>query len=492
MLEEKLAEASKAAARQRQVMGMVIIACLALAGLALIGMNYIDFSKSAVEAEAPMTLAKPATLPAPPVTSAPAQTVPASSEEDSTVLRERYKAGLKVYEQSVEPLLAEAALANWAPELDLGIKQNKDASLQEFATGNYGPALDHLAKAAQLAEQALARWNSEFAEAYAAAQQFFDQQSGDKAKLKIEEALALKPMDANALALAERIATLGDVQGLLKTADVARIENNPQKELDALEAVLELDPARSDLKNRVQELQTELAETRFANLISSGLTSVDQRNLRKARDAYDKAKQIYSNRKELGVLAAKIEALRLETLLETALAETKTLIGKDDWQGVLTKAQEGLKSHPTHQVLLERAGLAKDILATSAKVTDFINRADRLSSSNVFNEAKQTLRAGEALEAMSFSLTRKLDQLGDLLKAYSIDHDVFVVSDNQTEILVRGVGVVGKTAGRAIKLRPGAYVFEGKRAGFKAKLVNVTVPVTPGPVQVEVICNEPI
>ena len=49
----------------------------------------------------------------------------------------------------------------------------------------------------------------------------------------------------------------------------------------------------------------------------------------------------------------------------------------------------------------------------------------------------------------------------------------------------------GLTTQEACNLRPGAYVFEGKRPGYRSRLVEVTVQAGGGvPVEVRIVCDE--
>ena len=67
-----------------------------------------------------------------------------------------------------------------------------------------------------------------------------------------------------------------------------------------------------------------------------------------------------------------------------------------------------------------------------------------------------------------------------------------VRSDNHTHISVRGVGEVGVVEKKSIRLKPGVYTFEGKRSGFRSRLLNVEIGLYQTSVDVELICNEQI
>ena len=80
----------------------------------------------------------------------------------------------------------------------------------------------------------------------------------------------------------------------------------------------------------------------------------------------------------------------------------------------------------------------------------------------------------------------------ELLKAYSKKVSVKIISDGVTNISVRGVGKVGLTNEKTIDLRPGRYTFEGKRIGYRSKLIQVEVPPNSGILVVEIFSDERI
>ena len=56
---------------------------------------------------------------------------------------------------------------------------------------------------------------------------------------------------------------------------------------------------------------------------------------------------------------------------------------------------------------------------------------------------------------------------------------------------MRGVGRIGRTLEKTISLKPGLYSFEGKRTGYRSKLIEVAVKAGGGaPLEVRVVCDE--
>ena len=68
---------------------------------------------------------------------------------------------------------------------------------------------------------------------------------------------------------------------------------------------------------------------------------------------------------------------------------------------------------------------------------------------------------------------------------------ITVISDGLTEISVRRVGQVGRHERATIELTPGRYELEGRRPGYRSKLVALDVNFGIERMQVEVVCDEP-
>ncbi|MEH6576569.1 MAG: hypothetical protein V7731_05770 [Amphritea sp.] len=483
MLNEKLAEASKEVTFQRRRYFFIGAAAVGAGVIALVCLSFVDFS---IRLDPSSTPAQVRTIPPRPSLST------AMEETADKASRERFKERLRHFEEGAESLLATANLKAWNPKARGDITSLKGQALSAFSKSDYGSALKSLAQTQLLAENILSEWEDNFQEFFSQALVFFNQNSYDKAKLKIEDALALKPDDGEALELKKRIDSLLPIVKLLEEAKVAQLENDLQKEFALLSRVVELDPARVELLIDLENLKRQLMDIRFSSLIDKGLGHVNAGRLHEARSSLAEARKIYPARSEVNLLAANIDAFSKGLLLEQALDKSQSAIVKDDWKTVLSVAEKGLKVHPENRTLLDRINMAERIILTRKAIQDFIKYHQRLSSKNVTKRAQQILNEAENLSNQSFSLLSNMHQLEKLLEAYGRSIDVFLKSDNQTYIVVRGVGQVGITAGRSIKLKPGEYIFEGKREGFRSKLVTVQIPINNLPVTVEIVCDEPI
>ena len=136
--------------------------------------------------------------------------------------------------------------------------------------------------------------------------------------------------------------------------------------------------------------------------------------------------------------------------------------------------------------------LAQSITSLQSEVSGYLNSPHRLSSINVAAGAARLMERSSTFAGNSTSLDQKTSSLTEVLASYREEVSVRVVSDGVSRVSVRGVGRVGITKEKVIKLRPGTYTFEGSRTGYKSKLVKVSIPPRAVQFKVEVICDERI
>ncbi len=473
MLPEALTQADKKLKRER-FLTILLATVTIMAGVVVLVV--VSFLKPAVTQ--PVNAPAAVSLPAPPV--------------EASRSREQFKRALKHFESEIEPQVASANLPAWNQQVATDIPALKAQALSLFAQEQYADALETLARARSLAEATLKDREQRFANAYTDALTFFNEQAADRAELKIDQALTLKPSDPDALILKARIDVLPEVTSLLRVAATARTENNVRKELEALKQVAVLDPARAMTNQRIPLLEQQLAELEYASYISRGLKAVEDHDLRKADASLASAQAIFPGRREARILSKRIAKTARSLSLVSAIRKGDAAIARDDWRQALQILQQALKSHPDHGELLGKIDNAKKIIALDDVLADYLSRHHRLSSPNVAAAARHALQQSREVSHLSRSLSSKAAKLNQLLAEYEVPVDVIITSDNKTHISIRGVGNVGVTENKRISLRPGQYTFEGKRPGFRSKLVRVLLNAGQNNVRVAVICDERI
>lgn len=501
MLETKLAEASRQASIKRIRFAVVLVSGALLAGLFLIGVIRFDFATLGIgsgdinagtekpEKEKQVDTVQKAETAKPVVTEPHSEPV---SDQQLEEKRDAFKQALMAYDTEIRPVIETPGFSTWNPVARDEILSARNDAIQTFSAGKYDPALLKLEQAAQLAAKEIGALETAYDNAFKTA---FDALAADQfeaASLGIGEALRIKPDAPGALDLKARIDKLPEVLSLVDKAVTARVENDLEAEAKLLQRILELEPERKDLKQRYGDVVAQLNEQRFNRFISDGMAHVDHRQLAQAESNLKKAKLLFKSRSEVKLLEDRVALLKQELNAADLIAKAIKASSEDDYVSAAKMFAEAGKVLPDNKDAADGLKLAKVILNLKAQISQHITTPERLSALPVEKAVNQLLKDAASLAAFSPSLSAEIVHLSQLLDTYTKPADITVISDGLTSVSVRGVGVVGEKKRYVIKLRPGKYNFEGKRMGYRSKLVPVDIPPGVSAITVEIVCDEPV
>ncbi len=411
---------------------------------------------------------------------------------ESIDFRKEYLEKFRYYEQTVQPIIAQLNLATWAAAETDDLAESKKRATEMFSVGDYKGAAETLDNAIDTVERLEAEHAAKLDELKFAANTAFLNNQPLQASNYISEALRLSPNDSEMLALQPRANTLGEVLNLLREASIARNTNQPQKELAILKQVISLDSNRPEVKDRIASIQNNITRQRFADAIRSANRELGRENLEKAKKQYSIAKSIFPKSAEVAALDSKIKSVENEQQFSKQVALATEFAKKDNWNQSLHHFTEALKLKPNDLVTIENQKAANVIVSITNQLDMDLVLENRLADSNIANQVLGHLQDAELYLDFSPKLKQLHEKLSARLVLYEKKVEVNVISDDETHIVVVGVGIVGKTTSRTIQLRPGKHVFEGSRDGYRS--VRVSVNIEPGsrPVDVTVVCSEQI
>lgn len=489
MLQEKLEQESRAAQRRRMQIVVAVAVSVAVVGLAYGGLVLLRPSGAV-----PDVTNVSRSTPDETVTNAPETVAPEIAVDDAAneAARAQFKTDLAAFQADLEPAVVHADFARWDAAAQRRVLDGKATAIALFSEAAYIAAVDELATACTVAEAALAAREKAFDDAFAAAEAGHGADNYDVAALAIDRALTIRPASAPALALKQRIDALPALLAKIEDAAVARVENNLDAERQHLEAALAIDPGRTALATRLDEVSRLQRHARFAGHIVAGLTDVEARRLASAQRNLDDARAIYPDRAEVNVLDEKIAGLELELLIERLTRTARGAAQADDWATAEQSYVQVRRLAPANRDITDGLALAQTINGLHARAARHLGAPDRLASEGVAADASAVVSAIAPLREHSPRLAAQADALAGLVAAYGVKVPVRIVSDGKTDITVRGVGVVGKVTERTIELRPGRYTFEGIREGFQAVLVRVDIPPGQADLVLEIVPDERI
>lgn len=454
-------------------LAIILLATLSLCGVILFGLSSVDFS---ARKDVPAGAALKTGL----------------SESEREKFRNEFKELLQQYENQLEPRLQLVNVELWDRDALFAITEIKKKVMTDFAGGEYRDALDNLYLLKNKAEQLIAKAENIYTENLAQASQFFTKDIYPEAKLHIEKALMVAAQSPAALEMQQQIEKLPTILPLLKEIQVARAEHDLNKEADFLEQVLRLAPERSGVAERLKVLTEQLNNTKFETHIAAGFAGIENRQVKEARYHYLEAKKVDPGRPELAVLSSRLSALEKSLQVTQALEAAKAAVRRDDWLQASKNFSSALKDAPGNKAAIDGLSQANQILEIQAQFSKYFKNPYRLANPDIHHEAERTLAQAEISSHYSFAIKRQAEQLRELINKINRLIPVTVTSDNKTNVLVRSVGKVGVVSQKVIQLKPGNYIFEGARNGFKSKLVQAFIPYDQDNFRVHVICDEPI
>ncbi len=473
MLEERLEEARLRNTKLRKKIIIGFLITISVCGFILLSLSFFNFSPSkdvAVKASKKEKIA----------------------EADIEKIRDNFKEILQQYKTELEPRIQEANIESWNQNALLEINEQEKKAMLYFSNGDYPNALKNIQLLKAKTLVVLEESEKIFKENMEKAALFLADDHYDEAKLHIEKALLVAPKSPKAISLQQDIERLQQILPLLNKAKAARAEHNLQKEYNLLQKILQISSERAEVAKRSALLKQLIKNKEFDAHISSGFTEIENLQIKKARYHYQEAKKVDPKRKELEVLLGQILAQEKEYRIQQAIMQAEQAIRKDNWQQAKVNFAKVKKEMPQNDIAVKGLKRANKIIGLQSSLSQFIKNPYRLTDSAVLSTAEKTLMRAQHVSSYSSGIKGQMEQLRNLITTYNRLIPVTIMSDNKTYILVRGIGKVGVISKKTIQLKPGNYIFEGTRNGFKSKLLKVLIPYDQNNYSVRIICDEPI
>lgn len=285
------------------------------------------------------------------------------------------------------------------------------------------------------------------------------------AEISFRSALEIDPSNSMANKGLNRALVLDKVTKYINDAQLLISVNSLDQAKDLIDMAAQLDNEYQGLdKLRLDAI--ELIKIRDLNvLITDGFKYLKLLKFNEAKINFDKAFLIDKNSK----LA--IEGINLanegikKNIIETEKFSAYESLNLEDFSKSSLHFQNILNLDPNIQFAILGLQEVKKLKELEFHLDRYIDRPDRLSSPNVYDEALVLLISSNSL-SLQKRIASKIERLEFLLAKFSEEINITILSDNKTQVTVQNVGSIGVFNQKEIKLNPGKYTFVGKRKGF--------------------------
>ena len=399
---------------------------------------------------------------------------------------------LKNYETSTETQLNKIDLEVWDKEKYLYVTDTKEDAILDFSAGRFNEAINKISDLEEFVSEIIDEGEKLYNEELNQAKKFHIADQYNDAKFHIERTLIFNRESSEALELQKKIDELPNIIPLLKEIKTADIENNYQKEYELINKLLSIDPDRTELLPRKNELAKLIKDKSFSSFIAKAQKAIEQEDIKKAKKNISAAKKADPERPELSSIEQKLNNLEKRIRIDSAITSAKSAADEDDWVTAKKFLEIALQDAPDNNEILNTLKTSNQIIKFKALFSIYVKDPYKLANEKNNKEIKVAIDKTKDISLLSKTLRQKRQVVIESLTKMNNKIPVDVISDQKTYILVRGVGKVGVVEKKTIQLRPGNYIFEGQRKGFKSKLVKVLIPIEQNSFSVKVICDEPI
>lgn len=278
------------------------------------------------------------------------------------------------------------------------------------------------------------------------------------------------------------------IAALLETARVGGVENNLEKQQQAYQQLVALEP-RPEWQQQLNELNQAIQARDFATVVQRAVNALEQQDYQQAQQLLEQAARIDSTRAELAVLQARAQEGIKAQQQQQALQQLAVFIAADEWPTVQLLVKKEVQAHPENREIQQIAQRAQAVTQANARLDEYLNRPDRLSDPRILTNAISAIAASQDALPHSAKLAAKIERLETLIEAENQPLPVLIKSDNRTYIRVLQVGQVGNVTERTIHLKPGTYQIEGRREGYQTVLQTIVVSKSALPVVVQIQCT---
>jgi hypothetical protein len=492
MIADKIAQAKKS--KQRKWRDLFVIGFGVIIVVALLLYLLTNFKPASDEkaAQNKLTYQRQPVLVTTPEPSDNKSALKNEDQQDSVAARQAYIQAYQYYQTELQPSLSSIAIKRWDQPIADKLQLSESTALEQFTASNYDAALDAINQLTELAKNTLEQSENQYNDAVASVKQAYDTLDYNKALLALDKASLHQKNSPQLNTLSIHVENIPKIKALQQIIRISEIENETEKELQAIRNLAKVDPDWGDYSQRTEILLAQLTTNKFNSAIARAYAALDKNDLNTAKTELNKASVVFPSRQEIKQLSTAIaEQLRRKRLAKN-VTNADVAERADDWGNVGLSIKQALYDKPNDLGLTTRLAKAHDISGLKKQMAALLLYPYRLANEAVKVRAKIALIQAESYADDSASLTALSINLADTVDAVNREVAVALVSDGLTSVSLRGVGIVGKVLSKVIQLKPGAYTFEGKRQGYKSKIVTVAVPIDTTSFTLKVVADERI
>ena len=363
--------------------------------------------------------------------------------------------------------LEERGVTLWGKREYARALEHAQAGDAGYSRQNFAQAHDHYAAALDILSGLLEGIEQLFADSMAAGNAALAAGAADAAGAAFNVALAIDPIDRDALLGLERTQNLPQVMALLEQGDALLRDVKPEQARDAYQQALEVDAHSLRARQQLDLTKARINDDAFNLAMSSGFRLLEQQRHAPARAAFARALKLKPRSRAARDGIEQATQRITSTQVNAALKQARDAAQQEDWQGAIASYNAALKLNSSLGNALEGKQRATLRAEVHSRLEELLAQPERLFDEAVYNDALSFLDTIRALPEPGPILSAQLHRLTHMLTLAATPVSVELHSDNLTRVTLYKVGELGAFASKVLSLRPGHYVAVGRRDGYR-------------------------
>ena len=328
-----------------------------------------------------------------------------------------------------------------------------EALLEQLETGREARITQQLSQAANAINQGHS----------AVAQQLFAQ------------VLLMAPKHPQVLQGQQRCITLAEVFAATERGAALQLAGDYRSALAAYHQALALDPLFTAAINGRQESAKLQQDELYQAAINQGYQHLLSAQFSTARQHFQRALSIAPQSPVAQSALAQVDNEIAQQAIALLLKRAHGAESKEQWQTALDIYQDVLDRDAAITVAVVGKIRSAARQQLDASLATFIHQPLRLASAAVYRAAQQSLRDAQQISAAGPHLKRQISALRQVLHQAQQRQTVVLRSDNLTRVSIFKLGEFSPFTEKTLQLKPGKYIAEGIRSGYRDVRVEFTV-----------------
>ncbi len=253
-----------------------------------------------------------------------------------------------------------------------------------------------------------------------------------------------------------------------------------------------LDPAYGPAREALARVERNVANQRFTQLVTRGLTHLERSEWMEAEQAFDQAARLRPGDRSAADGLARAKEGHERNQLAGIRSEGQQLESAERWTEALAAYRRAATVDPTLDFAKRGIERSERMAGLHAEFDALLADPKRLVSPRVREEARRVLASADSALADGPRLAQTRQRLEAALRRATTPIAVRLASDDATDVVVYRIGPLGRFQAREIELAPGTYTVVGSRSGYRDVRIELIVdPEAPAP-RIFIACREPV